>query len=122
MPVTIELTPHYVKFVPQDFISPSEIIEAVDTFWGSHSTCHSLWDASNSSLSNISYERFHEITAASLKYAEKRGPNAKTAVLVRNDTDLLLVQALLGYAPPQAPIKYAAFTAFEEAEAWLLGD
>jgi len=95
------------------------IIELMVECYGRFDFTHAVWDYRRSSMSWLTVESFDKIAGTGATFAEKRGPGAKTVMLVNTDTDLALVRA---YAESVSEISTTIFGAFiddEEAEAFL---
>lgn len=80
---------------------------------------HALWDFRQSSVSGLSYEDFQHIAEATAPFAEKRGADAKTAVLVTSESDVLLFRAFSESVKDILTCDTRAFLDEDAARAWL---
>jgi len=55
-----------------------------------------LWNFMGASLSAVRPSGFNDLASAGAQYAAKRGPEARTAILVRSEAEVLLIRAYIG--------------------------
>jgi hypothetical protein len=82
---------------------------------------HALWDYRKSSLSWLGVDTFDRLAGTGATFAEKRGPGAKTVMLVNTQADLSLVRAYAESVSDISPTIFGAFLTKEEADAFLAG-
>lgn len=104
-----------VRGIPED----ADYIRLIETCYPKFDFKHALWDFRNSSVSGLSHELFDLIGDATAPFAEKRGEGAKTAILVKSESDLLLFRAFAERLKNVLTCETRAFLSEEEARDWL---
>ena len=97
----------------------ADIMNALEDFYAAHDPSDAIWDFSGGSLSALSADQFRDVARCGAKFAERRGPDARTAILVSSPAEVALVRAFSEMTASDTPIRFQAFENFEELEAWL---
>ncbi len=96
-----------------------EVVALVNECYAKYAFKHALWDFRGSSLSGFGAAAFKKIAAAGAMFAEKRGPGAKTAMIVSDESEVILLKAYAASASEVLPIYIRAFMDELEARHWL---
>ncbi|MGJ3261404.1 MAG: hypothetical protein ACFE0S_17520 [Rhodospirillales bacterium] len=96
-----------------------EVVAIVTECYAKFSFKHAIWDFRRSSLSGFGARAFKEVAAAGARFADKRGPGAKTAMIVSDSSEVILVKAYAASASEVLPIHIRAFMNEQEARHWL---
>ncbi len=97
----------------------AEHVRLVEECYGKFTFKHAIWDFRASSLSGLPVETIREVAAASAKFADKRGPGAKTAYILRDESEFLMFRALTENIQQVSPVRFGAFYTMEDARTWL---
>lgn len=100
-------------------MSGDDILMALHTHYAAHSFRHAVWDMRASGLSAFDPASIRRAGVEGAQYAEKRGPGARTAVLVNDEQEELLIRAVSIWAEDAGPILLRAFTDEATMRAWL---
>lgn len=96
-----------------------EVVALVHECYGKFSFMHAIWDFRCSSLSGFGAASFKRIAAAAARFAAKRGPGAKTAMLVNDPSEIILLKAYAASASETLPVRIQGFLDETEARRWL---
>lgn len=96
-----------------------EVVALVNECYAKYAFKHAIWDFRGSSLSGFGAAAFKEIAAAGAMFAEKRGPGAKTAMIVSDSSELILSKAYAVSASETLPVRVRGFMDEFEARRWL---
>ncbi|MEQ8442469.1 MAG: hypothetical protein RIM33_17470 [Alphaproteobacteria bacterium] len=102
-------------------LEADEMIALMNECYAKFDFRHAAWNFRRSSLSGMSVASFRKIASAGAIFAEKRGPDAKTAMLVNTDAEVALFRAFAHSVADISQTKFAAFRSEQEMEDWLAG-
>ncbi len=97
----------------------SDFLDLIGTCYAKFDFMHALWDFRNSSVSGLGFDDFKKVAEATALFEEKRGVNAKTAILVSAESDILLFRAFSDNVKGVLACEMRAFRDEEDARAWL---
>ena len=119
--MSIEITEEgeVARFTVVGFWNTDEVIQVLDAYYGGTPCRDALWDLRKASLSDFRPEDFQRLGARSAQIAANRGPGARTALVVAERMNELLVEAYCQMINPNTPIDFQHFLTPEEARAWL---
>lgn len=109
----------YVVFTPKKLIGTDDAIAWIDCFFPAHPVEHVVWDLRHTSLSDIPTTDYHRLIAEADKYAEARGPDPQTAILVEGQFDQMVVTVFLTFAEIKSKIEFCMVTDMDAARAWF---
>lgn len=100
----------------------TDLLETLDAAFCDTDFQHIIWDLRKGSVSAFSPDQFGPGARLVAKYASKRGPNPKTAVLCKNHADVLHAKAFGDLAGTMSSVAFRPFTDEDALLAWLTED
>lgn len=105
--------------VPDDSFSADSAIDFMDKLYSDTPAMHVVWDFRAASLSGFPAHDFRRVAGHGATFADVRGPGAKTAFIVANDFERMLMQAFRDTSSSITPIEFDVFLTMEAARDWL---
>ena len=100
-------------------MGPDDIAEGVTTFYPRHDFTDVIWDFRETDLTGLSPASFERLADLSAQYAGDRGSAPKTAGLVNQENEVMLVSLLSDFVKNNSPVAFFAAKTEAEVMAWL---
>ena len=117
--ISWELFDGYVVFTPNRAISTDDAINWINAFFPVTPVKDVVWDLRRTGLSNIPTTDFHRLIVEADKYADIRGADPRTAILVEGEFDRMVVTVFTTVAEGASKIEFSMFSQMDTATDWL---
>ncbi|SDF15906.1 hypothetical protein [Thalassobaculum litoreum] len=108
-----------IQMVVTGYPTGAHLISFINSTFPTATFRHVFWDFSDASLAMMEVSEFESTEAAARQYSEARGPDLKTAVLLANSADVLLIRAYSAMTLKLKPMAMKASTDRRELLDWL---
>lgn len=120
MPIEMETSPDLVIFRARGLLTAEEAVSVITGHFSRTPTKFALWDLRETSLSAVRADDFTVLIEAGAQYFDRRGPDARTAVVVSGEWEEVLLKAYEARAlAALGKARMRAFADVDSARKWL---
>ncbi len=119
MPIEILDHGELVEFVGSGDLSVDDIIVASSAHHTKTPKKCALWNLLGARVSSFRADNFQKVATKGAELARLRGPGARNAIVISNQTERQLLQAYGNMASAVSPVEHEIFYGRDEAIAWL---
>lgn len=119
MAVRTSIVDGVALIAPDATVSSNDAIELITSFFAEMPSRHVVWDFRGASLSAFTASGFREVSAAAGKFDLVRGPAAKTAYVVSDEFERMLMEAYCDSSRNIRQVELGVFMDMDTAFAWI---